>query len=69
MNLQPTHLSNEKVSLRPLAAIDFDSLYAVANDPLIWEQHPNPDRYKREVFQNYFKGALESGSDWLYPFL
>ena len=65
MNLQPTHLSNEKVSLRPLASIDFDSLYAVANDPLIWEQHPNPDRYKYEVFQNYFKGALESGGAFI----
>jgi len=65
MNLQPTHLRNEKVSLRPLAAIDFDSLYAVASDPLIWEQHPNPDRYKREVFQNYFKGALESGGAFI----
>ena len=65
MNLQPTHLNNELVSLRPLAATDFESLYEVASDPLIWEQHPNPDRYKREVFQNYFKGALESGGAFI----
>lgn len=65
MNLQPSHLRNEKVRLRPLEVNDFDALYVVASDPLIWEQHPNPDRYKRDVFQNYFKGALESGGAFL----
>lgn len=65
MNLQPTHLHNELVSLRPLAATDFESLYEVGSDPLIWKQHPNPDRYRREVFQNYFKGALESGGAFI----
>ncbi len=65
MNLQPTHLHSELVSLRPLAFTDFESLYQVASDPLIWEQHPNPDRYKHEVFQNYFKGALASGGAFI----
>ena len=59
-NWQP-HLSNALVQLSPLHADDFETLYAVASDPLIWEQHPNPDRYKREVFTNYFTGAMESG--------
>lgn len=35
-------------------------MYKVASDPLIWEQHPNKDRYKREVFQSFFEGALLS---------
>ena len=65
MDLQPTHLRNRYVILTPLTADDFESLYAVASDPLIWEQHPNPDRYKREVFMNYFQGALESGGAFL----
>ena len=65
MNLQPIHLHSELVSLRPLTATDFESLYEVASDPLIWEQHPNPDRYKRDVFQNYFKGAVESGGAFI----
>ncbi|MFM7510141.1 MAG: GNAT family N-acetyltransferase [Bacteroidota bacterium] len=65
MNLQPTHLHNALVSLRPLSVTDFELLYAVASDPLIWEQHPNPDRYKRNVFQNYFKGAVESGGAFI----
>jgi RimJ/RimL family protein N-acetyltransferase len=58
--LQP-HISNKLIRLEPLEPDDFDALYAVASDPLIWEQHPNRDRYKREVFENFFKGALESG--------
>ncbi|MDI9340094.1 MAG: GNAT family N-acetyltransferase [Sediminibacterium sp.] len=58
--LQPI-LKNETVTLRPLEANDFELLYRVASDPLVWEQHPNKDRYQREVFHNFFKGALESG--------
>ena len=65
LDLQPAHLKNELVSLSPLAAQDFEKLYAVASDPLIWEQHPNKDRYKREVFQNFFKGAMESGGAFI----
>ena len=32
----------------------------MAADPLIWEQHPSRTRYQRDVFENYFKGAMES---------
>src|SRR6267143_571140 len=39
---------------------DFDKLFAAASDPLIWEQHPENDRFQREVFQKYFDGAMES---------
>lgn len=60
MNLQP-HLSNALVTLVPLRAADFDALYAIASDPQIWVQHPNPTRYQRPVFENYFAGALASG--------
>lgn len=65
MNLQPNHLKNKIVTLVPLKLEDFEDLYAVASDPLIWEQHPNPDRYKKEVFENYFRGALESRGAFL----
>lgn len=63
-NLQPV-LKNEWVSLTPLTEADFDALYQVASDPLVWEQHPSRDRYKKEVFTNFFKGALESGGAFL----
>jgi RimJ/RimL family protein N-acetyltransferase len=49
------------VALRPLQAQDFQALFAVAADPLIWEQHPAPDRYQPERFQIFFAEALESG--------
>jgi RimJ/RimL family protein N-acetyltransferase len=54
-------LLNEKVILEPLEKSDFDQLYSVAGDPLLWDQHPNPDRWKYDVFQVFFKGAMISG--------
>jgi RimJ/RimL family protein N-acetyltransferase len=59
-DLQPV-LEDELLRLRPLRPEDWDDLYAVASDPLIWEQHPNNDRYKEEVFKEFFREALESG--------
>ncbi len=59
-DLQPT-LHGTLIDLRPLRREDFDALLAAANDPLIWEQHPEHDRWTREVFQCYVDGALESG--------
>ena len=58
--LQPI-LSGDLVLLRPLRAEDFDDLYAVASDPLIWEQHPARDRYRIEVFRQLFAESLASG--------
>ena len=61
---QPS-LENELVRLQPLKETDFESLYAIASDPLLWEQHPNKDRYLRPVFDMFFKGAMESGGAFL----
>lgn len=58
--LQPI-LKSEILEVRPLRADDWEELYAVASDPLIWEQHPNSDRYKPDVFRKFFDEALESG--------
>jgi RimJ/RimL family protein N-acetyltransferase len=58
--LQP-NLKGELIELRPLREDDFEELYAAASDPLIWEQHPQSDRYKEEVFRDFFRGAMESG--------
>ena len=59
MNLQPT-LSNDLILLRPLQNSDFEALYTVAKDPLIWEQHPVNNRFKKEVFTEFFKDSLDS---------
>ncbi|PZF71246.1 GNAT family N-acetyltransferase [Taibaiella soli] len=53
-------LENDRAMLTPLQEKDFDALYAVASDPKVWEQHPNKDRWKQEVFRTFFEGAMES---------
>jgi RimJ/RimL family protein N-acetyltransferase len=58
--LQPT-LTGDLLTLRPLRPDDWDELYAVACDPLIWEQHPASDRYQEEVFRRFFEDALNCG--------
>lgn len=58
VDLQPT-LLGELVTVRPLRADDWTSLYQVASDRLIWEQHPASDRYREEVFREFFRVALE----------
>ncbi|MFC0776583.1 GNAT family N-acetyltransferase [Flavobacterium sp. HJSW_4] len=58
-NLQPV-LENDLCILSPLEEKDFDALYKVASDPKIWEQHPNKDRWKKEVFEKFFEGAMQS---------
>ncbi len=58
--LQP-YLKGELLELRPLKADDFDDLFAVASDPLIWEQHPCSDRYQEAIFQEFFRDAIASG--------
>jgi RimJ/RimL family protein N-acetyltransferase len=62
--LQPT-LTGELLHLRPLREEDFAQLYAVASDPFIWEVHPARDRYKREVFEQFFSDAMKSGGAFL----
>jgi N-acetyltransferase len=58
-DLQPC-LKGDLLDLRPLRAEDFGDLYAVATDPLIWEQHPCKDRHREEVFRAFFREALDS---------
>jgi len=59
-DLQPT-LNGSLLELRPLRADDFYALYAVASDPLIWEQHPVKDRWKEHGFRAFFQESLDSG--------
>ena len=58
-DLQPV-LTGALVELRPLRADDFTALYAVAADPLIWEQHP-VKRHEEETFRDFFHEQLASG--------
>ena len=58
-DLQP-YVVGDLLELRPLKPEDWESLFVVASDPLIWEQHPARDRWKQEVFKEFFREALES---------
>ena len=61
-DLQPT-LIGESITLRPLRAEDFEAVYAAASDPRIWELHPEPTRYLKDVFERgFFASAVASGS-------
>ncbi len=64
-DLQPVTLQNDIIRLTPLQAVDFERLYMVASDPLIWEQHPDKERYKRKRFQLFFDSALQSKGAFL----
>jgi RimJ/RimL family protein N-acetyltransferase len=59
-DLQPI-LKGKLLELRPLRPADFPELYAVASDPLIWEQHPAKYRCHEDVFRQFFQKAMDSG--------
>lgn len=54
-------LMGELVQLRPLRPEDYHDLYAIAADPLIWEQHPQKNRHEEVVFREFFREAVASG--------
>ncbi|WP_284124422.1 GNAT family N-acetyltransferase [Parerythrobacter aestuarii] len=60
MDRQPT-LETERLVLRPLTEADREAVFAVASDPMVWEQHPIHDRWRREVFDAFFDEGLASG--------
>ncbi len=58
-DLQP-NLEGDLVRIGPLVEEDFEELFQVASDPLIWEQHQNKTRYAEEEFRQFFDGAIRS---------
>jgi RimJ/RimL family protein N-acetyltransferase len=60
LDRQPV-LIGERLVLRPLEEADRAALYAVAADPLVWQQHPIGDRWQREVFDAFFDESLAAG--------
>ena len=57
LDRQPT-LEGPTLTLRPLREDDWEALFAVASDPLIWEVHPAHDRWREPVFRAFFADAL-----------
>jgi RimJ/RimL family protein N-acetyltransferase len=64
-DLQPT-LEGERVIIRPVAASDWESMYAAASDPQMWEEHPASDRYIEAAFRQFFDDALDCGSAFAF---
>jgi RimJ/RimL family protein N-acetyltransferase len=62
MSWQPDYLEDDIIKILPLKESDFESLYQVASDPLIWEQHPAKNRCEREVFRQFFDDAINTKS-------
>ena len=60
MDRQPI-LETERLVMRPLTEDDREALYEIASDPMVWEQHPIHDRWRREVFDAFFDEGLASG--------
>lgn len=60
MDRQPV-LDGERLYLRPLRESDWDALFAVAADRLLWERHPAHDRWQEPVFRAFFEDALAQG--------
>lgn len=59
MNIQP-NLKGSLLELKPLNEADYPELYKAASDPLIWQLHPQPNRYQPEIFKEFFIEALNS---------
>ncbi len=64
-DLQPT-LTGPTVLIRPLSAEDWEGLFAVASDPLIWELHPFHTRWQEPVFRAFFEEALSWRSSFAF---
>jgi len=56
----PVPIETKYFLLEQVAESDFESLYAVASDPLIWEQHPESNRWQRDIFSAFFSNGLAS---------
>lgn len=54
-------LKGKLVELRPLCREDYDDLFAIAADPLIWEQHPVKNRHEEVSFRGFFDESMASG--------
>lgn len=60
-DFQPT-LAGSRVTVRPIEENDWESMFAAAANPKVWELHPVTERYTEPVFRDFFDGAVSSGT-------
>jgi len=65
MSFLQTVLSGPTLHLTPLQSEHWSALMQAASDPLIWTLHPEPERYKPELFRPVFDSGLASGGAYL----
>ncbi|MBL6864159.1 MAG: GNAT family N-acetyltransferase [Rhodospirillales bacterium] len=53
-------LENDKIALIQTKISHFDEIYLVASNRVIWEQHPEKDRWRRNKFEKFFKAGIEN---------
>jgi len=54
-------LESDLIRLRPISSDDFEPLFAISSDPLLWEQHPSKERAEEPGFRRWWADALASG--------
>ena len=65
MSQLQTTLESQTLHLIPLQPEHWPALMQAASDPLIWTLHPEPERYKPELFRPVFDSGLASGGAYL----
>lgn len=55
-------LETNNILLRKLELSDYDELYKVASNPLLWQHHPIANPYESAGFKKFFNDALQVGS-------
>ena len=53
-------LVTSSISLIQTKTSHFDELYLVASNPIIWAQHPESDRWKKDKFTAFFNNAIKN---------
>jgi RimJ/RimL family protein N-acetyltransferase len=54
------NFENDSIALIQTEIFHFEKLYLIASNPIIWEQHPENDRWRKDKFKEFFKSAIEN---------
>ena len=60
VKLKIEELENEVIFLRQTLREDFEDLYKQGGHKIIWEQHSEKDRYKKDKFLEYFNSGIKN---------
>ena len=53
-------LETNLFSLVPLDQSHYEQLYVVASNPIVWEQHPENNRWQEAIFVKFFQKAIRN---------